>query len=455
MRTSANNAITLPTTAMPGTAGSVTYILNPSSAGDVIDPKTASNQYFDDEFCHESFVGSGVTYVAPGAGTCTTGLSAGSVTTLTSVDPNTNTSSSLKYKWVRLTLKQNGTFPSAIVDPTQTGANLASQVCWNSSTSQEVVASALGYANCPAAANAGLTVEPVYLVTSLAITPLGSRRVGQYEAAAYNITPPPGALALDGPAAIFNPTPSSNQYFASGKNSGDPSNSNYTAFTGPGPCASTLPALTPAISTGDAVGVTGIDSNLAGPPDRTGNYTGTGPTPSVVNEGATGGNQFGGTWSSPSALDSMVQMLANGADKTYNCAIGTPCTGTGPYGTDAAPQITYVSGDFNFGNASGAGVLVVTGTLNITGNSSFDGLILVVGQGKLVESGGGNGQFNGSIFLANTKSPSSPYSELATLGSPQIAWNGGGTNGIQFNSCWADIGNTMHYMVVASREEMY
>jgi hypothetical protein len=77
----------------------------------------------------------------------------------------------------------------------------------------------------------------------------------------------------------------------------------------------------------------------------------------------------------------------------------------------------------------------------------------------LSESGGGNGQFNGSIFLAKTNSSVStttpPYAQLATLGTPQIAWNGGGTNGIQFNSCWANIGNTMHYLVVASREEMY
>jgi hypothetical protein len=36
-----------------------------------------------------------------------------------------------------------------------------------------------------------------------------------------------------------------------------------------------------------------------------------------------------------------------------------------------------------------------------------------------------------------------------------IQWNGGGTNGIQYNSCWANIGNNMHYLVVASREEMY
>ena len=82
-------------------------------------------------------------------------------------------------------------------------------------------------------------------------------------------------------------------------------------------------------------------------------------------------------------------------------------------------------------------------------------MILVIGQGMMTEQGGGGGQFNGSIFLAKTNSSTSPYSTLASLGTPVIQWNGGGTNGIQYNSCWANVGNNMHYLVVASREEMY
>ena len=124
-------------------------------------------------------------------------------------------------------------------------------------------------------------------------------------------------------------------------------------------------------------------------------------------------------------------------------------------GTDANPLITYVNGDFNMGSNSGAGVLIVTGTLAFTGNAGFDGLILVIGQGIMTESGGGNGAFNGSVFLANTYSHTSPYGALSTLGSPQMAWNGGGGNTIQYNSCWADALNNLHYTVVASREEMY
>jgi Tfp pilus assembly protein PilV len=456
MRTNSVSPVTIPT-AMPGAANSILYIVNPSGATDVVDPKTFGNTYFDDEFCHESFVGSTVAYVPPGTPCPSAGAPpGGSVAAyVASASPFTNTASSLKYKWARITLKQNGTFPNALVDSTQPAT---SQVCWNSTQAQEVVATALGYANCAAAQTAGLMVAPIYLVTALAITPQGSRRVGQYESAALNITPPPGALALDGPAAVFNPAPNSNNYFASGNNSG------AAAYNGPGgsaACPVTTPAVTPAISTGDQAGVTNLIGSSPPPPNgsipsnRRSNYTGTGGAPSVVNQGSAGTNQLSGTWSSPAALNNLASSIGNGADVTYTCGIGTPCSGSGPYGTDAAPQITYVNGDFNFGSNSGAGVLVVTGTLNISGNSSFDGLILVIGQGVINENGGGNGQFNGSIFLAKTNSSVSPFTQLATLASPLISWNGGGTNGIQYNSCWANIGNSMHYIVVASREEMY
>jgi len=323
----------------------------------------------------------------------------------------------------------------------------ASPVCWNAAAAQEIAVTSLGQPDCITAANNGFLVQPLYLVTALAITPQGSRRIGQYEAAARNITPPPAALALDGPAATFNPRPSSNNYFASGNNTG------AAAYNGPGACPATTPLQVPAISTGDAAGVTSIDNSLTTNPNRSGNYTGTGGTPSVVNQGAGGTNQLSGQWSSPQTLNALAQSLGSGADTTYTCALGTPCNGSGPYGTDAAPKITYVNGDFNFGSSSGAGVLIVTGTLNITGNSSFNGLILVIGQGVLSESGGGNGQFNGSIFLAKTNNAAGV--QLATLGNPQIQWNGGGTNGIQYNSCWANIGNNLVYQVVASREEMY
>jgi len=369
-----------------------------------------------------------------------------------SFSPNTNTAAALKYKWARLTLKQNATIPGATVDGTQLPGT---QVCFQTAANQEIPLSLIPggpYASCSAAQAAGRDASPVYLAVSLAVTPQGSRRIGQYEIAGLSFTPPGGALGLDGPSASFSPRPSSNQYFINGTDSGA---AGYTSSGGTGTCNPAGPAAVPAISTGDAAGATAITTAITGNPDRSSNYTGTGSTPSVVNAGSTGTGQYAGPWSSPSQLDALVNSLANIADTTYTCGIGTPCSPSGAVGTNANPQITYVDGDFNYGNASGAGVLVVTGTLSFTGNASFNGLVLVIGQGIVNESGGGNGGFNGTVFVANTHSATSPYPELATLGSPLYNWNGGGTSDIQYNSCWANIGNSLHYSVIAMREEMY
>jgi hypothetical protein len=54
------------------------------------------------------------------------------------------------------------------------------------------------------------------------------------------------------------------------------------------------------------------------------------------------------------------------------------------------------------------------------GNGSFYGLILVVGQGTMDFSGGGNGEIQGGIFVAKTRDVSGNL--LSSLGSPRIDW---------------------------------
>ena len=451
MRSNSVAPLPLPT-AMPGAANSILYIINQAGATDVVDPKDMASTYPDDEFCQEQFAGltSGTLGVP-----CTMGQgppSASVAAYVNSFSPNTNTAAALKYKWVRLTRKQNATIPNTKVDSSQADGT---QVCFQTAANQEIPLSLIPggpYASCDAAQTSGQDASPVYLVTSLAVTPQGSRRIGQYEVSGMSFTPPPAALGLDGPAASFSPRPSSNVWSANGNDTGV---AGYTASGGTGTCTPSAIAQVPAVGTGDATGVTTIDTAIAQNPNRSANYTGAGGTPSVVNQGPTGTGQWGGQWSSPSQLDNLVNTLANAADVTYSCGIGAPCSPSGAVGTNANPQITYVSGDFNYGSTSGAGVLVVTGTLFLAGNASFNGLILVIGQGTVSESGGGNGNFNGTVFLAKTHSSIPPYPELATLDSPLISWNGGGGATVQYNSCWANVGNKLRYAVVAMREEMY
>ena len=443
----------VPPAAMPGNANSILYVVNPAGAADVVAPNTTGNPYFDDELCHETF--SAMAMANPGTNVpCTSKPPAGDVApVVNSISPGTNTASALKFKWVRMTLKENDTFANGVPAAyTHAGQPANAQICYQSLSAQEIAVTAVAggiYATCDAAFKAGQDASPVYVVTTMAVTASGSRRIGQYEIASLNVAGPPVALGMDGPAAVYNPTPSSSNYFINGQDNAVAG----AGWGGPGSCTPTGANL-PAITVGDNAGVNNITTSLQGPPDRTANYTGAGmATPSIANGSAT---SLSGEWSTPAQLDNLVSSIANIADTTYTCGIGAPCSPTGGVaGTNANPQITYVNGDFNLGNGSGAGVLVVTGTLSFQGNASFNGLILVIGQGAMTESGGGNGGFNGSVFMAKTHSSVAPYPELATLGTPTIAWNGGGKAFIQYNSCWAMIGNQKKYIPIATREEMY
>jgi hypothetical protein len=68
-------------------------------------------------------------------------------------------------------------------------------------------------------------------------------------------------------------------------------------------------------------------------------------------------------------------------------------------GTAASPQFTIVKGDCTLDG--GAGLLIVTGTVTFNGpGPNFNGVILVMGTGRLVKTGGGNRDVFGSVMVA-------------------------------------------------------
>jgi hypothetical protein len=71
----------------------------------------------------------------------------------------------------------------------------------------------------------------------------------------------------------------------------------------------------------------------------------------------------------------------------------------------------------------------VTGTLTLSGNCSYDGLIFALGTGRIERNGGGNGVINGGILLAAFGPTSTTFD-----GSPAFATNGGGNSDILYNS---------------------
>jgi hypothetical protein len=92
-------------------------------------------------------------------------------------------------------------------------------------------------------------------------------------------------------------------------------------------------------------------------------------------------------------------------------------------GTTSDPKVVVIDGDFSTGSA-GAGVLVVTGTLTFTGSMSYSGLVLVIGEGSVRVTGGGDGTFLGSMLVADTVH--SYLNQGIYVGEPSYRDSGGG-----------------------------
>ena len=123
MRTGATNTVSasLPT-AVPGAAGGVLYILNPTGS-ETVAPWNTSNAYYDDEICKEVNCSGG--QVPPTSGWYVNPALTASTTY--------GSSPVLPYKWMRITLKTDqaaaGTANIMYVDGKS--ANAAYYACWN------------------------------------------------------------------------------------------------------------------------------------------------------------------------------------------------------------------------------------------------------------------------------------------------------------------------------------
>lgn len=276
-------------------------------------------------------------------------------------------------------------------------------------------------------------------ITSLAVLPNGSQKILQYIVApvSYNLNFP-GALTLAGQVGTFQGANSNNYVINGVDGSGG-------APAVPG-CVNNAPTVSGiAVSAGNAAppngGLTNTQQVVNNLP-RPNHYTGTGGTPSVNAVNPTG------SLATPDSLDKVIQAIKLSADAvipnppnppTFNNS-GTTYNFGGP-GWPAAdsattPQVIYVDGSFDLGPNTGSGILAVTGNFLYHGNSGWNGIILVVGDGSVTfqGNGGGNGSFNGAIFAATTRDVNG--NQLANFGIANFDISGGGGNGINYDSCW-------------------
>ena len=100
---------------------------------------------------------------------------------------------------------------------------------------------------------------------------------------------------------------------------------------------------------------------------------------------------------------------------------------SGYAGTAANPQFTIVKGDCTLDG--GSGLLIVQGSLYFNGpGPNFNGIILVLGAGRLLKQGGGNRNIYGSIMIAS-------FGLTGGFLEPTFEYLGGaGTSNLQYHS---------------------
>jgi hypothetical protein len=381
------------------------YITNPSATDSTIQPWLSTDPYFDDQICKEMTCG---------------GSTQPTTWHLTSASASSTYAASpvMPYKWMRIMLKVNksaaGTSNVMYVNGSNSSTSLNYQACWNGTN--EVVAST----SCSG-------TMPVYEVTSLAVTPSGSRRMLQYEVANQTINVDSAVetkLAQTWGDAL-NGTGNTDAVCAGPNVSGAKSGSTITEPGGGNITGS--PALVQNATI--PYNVNSIVSKLQ-----------VGATSIASATGVTGSG-------SPTAYSGPHAVLGVAPTVTYNGNGGiTAITAAG------SPVTYYSNGNLTLGVStiggaavSGQGVLLVNGnlTIDITNGFNYFGLIVVTGNITMTANSAETATSNihGAILGGGTFS-----SNLTNLG---------GSIFIHYNSCMVTNSQSQTFATVATRELMY
>jgi len=381
------------------------YIINPA-AGENVDPRNPTNPYADLEYGQE--FGN-----PPPVG----------ATLIQSTSPIGAIAGPL-YKWVRITPTTEASLKfdadaDGFIDTTplfMAGQNVIDgKNCAPSCTAQ------------------------VLSVTSLAVTPLGSRRMVQYTVAPSSFGSAfanfPSALTLDGNGVSFTGPPPANIGHSHGDFQINGNDSNA-----PSGVSSGVPAIGYTNSTdGSSISASAVPSSSYLSPVGT-------PTVGLVT--------LPPILQTPSGLDSLVKRITQNADLVLNPSHGSAADQRSlPAGMSASnPMVVVVNGDFNLHNGTGYGLLVVTGTLDYDPDASWNGVILVIGQGTFTSSKAGLGYINGAVFVAQTLNAAGTLLPDPNLGYASFTETGGG-NGIHYSSTWVKTAEAlMPYQVLSFRE---
>ena len=421
--------LTMPTSA--ANTG-VLYIENPTSAADVIDPTTASgnlpaqNPTLDDELCQEKFVGMANLAAVPQGAPCDANPAAlpTTATYFRALTPatnpglivNTNTASALPFKWVRITKKQNlmaeAAGGSRNVDSTQ--PNPSYQVCWDGRREWAIDPTQ----SCLLTPSPGAYTQsmmPVWLLTSLSATPgvgqkPGSRRITQMEVASDPPLVPNAPISTQAPVTLQGSF-QLNAYdtcTCTCTTSGTGANAVTTCTSRPG---QTCYSQAHAVQTAGTVQVVGNSGSTTANPALGSPYLqNVNPWPYDTNSLI---NQYKANAVSPNWATSCTGTANFSAvpPQYLNCGTQTNQQyGTFPSSMSQNPPVEptpgsytsvteYIPGSVKLtAAATGSGILIVDGDLEINGGLNWYGLVLVRGQVSFTGGAGQNVNLYGSIL---------------------------------------------------------
>jgi hypothetical protein len=127
------------------------------------------------------------------------------------------------------------------------------------------------------------------------------------------------------------------------------------------------------------------------------------------------------------------------------CTDGSACTLPAP----APDNFIYIDDDYEADGESGQGLLVVTGTLTLSGGFSWEGIIMVIGEGVVTRSGAGGDTISGGVTVADVAGADDIFGnadDCATgLEPPTWDTQGGGGGTVAF--CGAAVWAAFHYRI--------
>jgi hypothetical protein len=256
-------------------------------------------------------------------------------------------------------------------------------------------------------------------LTALAVLPNGSTKLLQYIVAAPKALNFGAALTLAGHTtpgpnnSVTFDYPSAGAFYVDGRDHD---------------CGGTVVVANPTVfGLGWTSSPPSWGSNGSTPPPSS-NYLGT-PPPSPPPNGSIANDSAG--LSSDFLTATSMQALVT---KYQNDPTTIPVAGGAtslPSTSATNPKNILVSGNLDLSGSSttGYGILIVTGSFMYSAGTTWNGIVLVLGQGWARETNnGGGGQFNGAVVIANIQG--------GNLGPSYIDFNNPSGSSFYYSTCW-------------------